>query len=65
MYRKTAVVAEQLGIAETHIYYLIRARKVAKPSRDSSGDFQWDDAGVEAIRQALKIDRRRKAAIRA
>jgi hypothetical protein len=61
MPRKSADVAAELNISDMRLLYLVRAKKIPRPPKDSSGDYIWDDALVEAARQALKIDRRRKA----
>jgi hypothetical protein len=60
MVRRTRRAAEELGITEGNLHYLIRSRKLRPPERDSSGDFIWRDSDLEAARQALRIDRRRK-----
>ena len=52
-YRKTPVAAAELGITESHLQYLLRARKIPPPSRDSSGHYIWTDADIEAARAAL------------
>jgi hypothetical protein len=58
--KKTPVAALELDITQSHLHYLVRARKVKPPARDSSGDFLWSDADLEAARRALAIDRRRR-----
>jgi hypothetical protein len=57
---KTRRAASLLGIAESHLHYLLRAKKIPPPARDDSGDFVWTDADLERARAALRIDRRRK-----
>lgn len=60
MGQKTPIAARILGIAESHLHYLVRSHKIPAPQKDSSGDFIWFDTDIERARQALKIDRRRK-----
>jgi hypothetical protein len=61
--RKTPIAAREIGISQGHLHYLIRATKVSPPGRDTSGDYLWTDADIERAREALKIDRRRKAVV--
>jgi hypothetical protein len=58
---KTTAGAREIGIAPSHLYSLIRSGKVPAPPKDSSGDYLWDQDALEAAREALAVDRRRKA----
>lgn len=59
---KTSQVARQLGTPYHRIASALRAQKLSPPGKDFSGDFVWTEADVEALRQALAEDRRRKVA---
>ena len=59
--RKTPIAADTLGVAETHLYSLIRKKKIAAPGKDSSGDYCWTPADLEAARQAIEARRQRRA----
>ena len=61
---KTPIAAEVLSVSEANLHYLIRARKIAAPSKDTSGDYVWSDSNIEAARQALSVDRRRREVAR-
>jgi hypothetical protein len=61
MYLKTPIVAEKLGVTYHQLASLIRYGKMAKPQRDSSGDFVWMQADFERARVALSKIRHRKA----
>jgi hypothetical protein len=58
---KTPQVADTLGVGYYRLIGLIRARKLAPPGKDHSGDFCWWPADVERARQALQANRRRQA----
>jgi hypothetical protein len=60
--RKSTVAIKELGITYARLVSLLRARKVAPPQKDTSGDYLWTDADLESVRQAMTIDRRRKEA---
>jgi len=58
---KTPVAASILGVAETHLYSLLRKRKIPTPSKDTSGDYCWTEVDLDAARQAI-AKRQKKAA---
>lgn len=60
---KTTEVARQLGTPYHRIASALRSQKLSPPSKDYSGDFIWTEADVEALRQALAVDRRRKSPV--
>ena len=57
---KTPIAADKLGVAETQLYSLIRKKRIPRPNQDSSGDFCWLPADIEAARQAIESRRQRK-----
>jgi hypothetical protein len=59
--RKTPIAAEELGISYYHLISLLRSKKLPAPQKDSSGDYIWTDADLDAAREALRIDHRRKS----
>ncbi len=50
---RTIEVADRLGVRDSHLYSLLRARKIPEPNRDAAGDFDWSKDDVERARQAL------------
>ncbi len=60
--RKTPVAAAELGISYHRLIALVRFGRMAAPERDTSGDYWWTDRDLARAREALKNDRRRKAA---
>jgi DNA-binding transcriptional MerR regulator len=50
---KTPVVAKILGVPVHRLNYLLKSGKIQAPSKDSSGDYSWDDLDVERARAAL------------
>jgi len=44
------------------LFRLIRVGQIKPPMRESGGDYVWTEKDVEATRQALETDRRRKEA---
>jgi hypothetical protein len=59
--KKTRQVYEQLQSSYSRLWAAMRDGQVRTPAvRDCSGDFLWSDEEVEAARQALSVDRRRK-----
>jgi hypothetical protein len=61
-YLKTMGVAAKLEVTCYRLYELLRNRKLAPPSKDSSGDYIWLPEDVERARQALASGRRRRPA---
>ena len=57
---KTPIAAQKIGITEGNLHYLIRAGTIRRPPKDTSGEFCWEPEHIEAARQALQIDLRRK-----
>jgi hypothetical protein len=58
---KTTIAARELGISYSRLMSLLRADKFRAPHKDSSGDYLWSQEDLEEAKQALSIDRRRKA----
>ena len=58
----TTAVATELGIKYHRLISLLRAEKLNAPQKDTSGDYIWSDADINAARKALTIDGRRKEA---
>jgi hypothetical protein len=58
--RKTPTAAKELGTTYHRLISLLRSEKLSPPAKDSSGDYVWSDADLEAARKALSIDRRKK-----
>lgn len=58
--RKSPIAAEELGISYYQLISLLRSKKLPPPQKDSSGDYIWADADIDAAREALRIDYRRK-----
>jgi hypothetical protein len=46
-------VADLLGIPYYRLVYLLKARRLVAPAKDSSGDFCWTADDVERARAAL------------
>ena len=60
MILKSPAAAKELGVSYFRLINLLRAEKLSPPSKDSSGDYLWGDADLEAARRALAVDRRKK-----
>ncbi len=60
-YRKTGAAADEIGVPPYRLADLIRARKLAPPAKDSSGDFVWTDEDIARAREALAAGRRKAA----
>jgi hypothetical protein len=58
---KTPIAADQVPASYTQLMNLIRCRKIKAPAKDSSGDYIWTEADIEAARLALA--RRRGACV--
>lgn len=58
--RKSPIAARELGVPYYRLIGLLRSEKLQPPQKDSSGDYVWTDADLEAARQAMAIDYRRK-----
>lgn len=58
--RKSPTAARELGISYYQLFGLLRSDKLPPPEKDSSGDYVWTDADMEAARKALAIDLRGK-----
>jgi hypothetical protein len=50
---KTPVAAQRLNVPYYRLISLLRCRKIAPPSKDSSGDYLWTEEDLEAARRAL------------
>ena len=59
--RKSPVAAKELGIPYYRLIGMLRSAKIQPPQKDSSGDYLWTDADLQAARQAMAIDYRRKS----
>jgi hypothetical protein len=59
--RKSPTAAAELGVSYYRLIGLLRARKLRPPAKDSSGDYVWTDADMDAARQALLATGRQKA----
>jgi hypothetical protein len=59
---KTPIAARQLGVRYSRLVSLLRHGKIPAPAKDSSGDYLWAGTDLEAARQAMTVDRRKKAA---
>ena len=57
--RKSPLAARELGISYSRLYWLLRAEKLPKPQKDSSGDFVWTDEDVAAARCVISKGQRR------
>lgn len=57
---KTPAAADLLGVSYARLVGLLRARKIRPPAKDSSGDYLWAPPDLDAARDALQIDRRRR-----
>jgi hypothetical protein len=59
--KKTRQVLEELQSNYHRLMSAIRGGKIRAPAmRDVSGNFWWTPEEIQAARQALSIDRRRK-----
>ena len=58
---KTPIAAKTLGVAETQLYSLLRKGKIPPPAKDSSGDYCWTPADLDAARQAMEARRQRQS----
>jgi hypothetical protein len=56
---ETAAVADLFGIPYHRVLYLLRARKIPRPAKVSSGDLVRTPADIEHARQALDARPRR------
>lgn len=56
--KKSSAVADELGVTYVTLYNLMRYQKLKPPQRDTSGDFVWLPADVEAARLAVEKWRR-------
>jgi hypothetical protein len=58
---KTPIGADQLRYPSYRLLNLLSYRRIARPARDSSGDYLWSADDLERARVAvLKIDARRQ-----
>ncbi len=48
-------ISKKLGVPYSRVYYLIRARKITQPCKDSSGDYVFLADDVEAIKNILEV----------
>jgi hypothetical protein len=62
-YRKTPAAADELGVGYYRLIGLLRARRIKRPEKDSSGDYVWTEEDLERARQALVTDRRRRQGV--
>lgn len=56
----TRDIARAVGVPIQKVYSLVREGRVAEPARDSSGRYIWSASDIEAVRVALRTDRRRR-----
>jgi hypothetical protein len=57
---KTPVAAQRLNVPYYRLISLLRLRKIAPPTKDSSGDYLWTQNDLEAARRALSSSRRKE-----
>jgi hypothetical protein len=58
---KSGAAAELLGIPYYTLIELMRAKRLAPPAKDSSGQFVWTEADIERARQAVAELQARRA----
>jgi hypothetical protein len=56
--KKTPVAAAELGVQEWQLRWLLRARKISPPARDTSNHLLWSNKDIKTARKALQLDRR-------
>jgi hypothetical protein len=49
-FRKTAVAATSIGVAESYLISLIRRKAIVPPQKDSSGDYIWTPENIAAAK---------------
>jgi hypothetical protein len=59
--RKTTIAARELGVSYDTLFSMIRRRHIQPPEKDSSGNYWWTDADLDAVRQHLETRDRRRA----
>jgi hypothetical protein len=59
--RKTTVACRELGVTYDTLFSMIRRGHIQPPEKDSSGNYWWSDADLEAVRQCLTTRDRRRA----
>ncbi len=57
---KTGFVWRKLGVPLSRLRSLFATGRLAPLEKDSSGDYIWSEADIEAARKALAVDRRRR-----
>lgn len=57
-FKKSTVVARELGVPYNRLMMWIRNGKLAPPAKDSSGDYIWSASEVEAAKLSLRKSRR-------
>jgi hypothetical protein len=57
---KTPQLCKHLKVGYWRIMSMIRSGKLPEPAKDTSGHYVWGPDDVEAARQALSVDYRRK-----
>jgi len=62
--RKSPIAAEELGISYHRLISLLRSKKLPWPQKDSSGDYLWADADLEAARKVLDVESQGKESVR-
>ena len=58
---KTPDVADQLGVPYWRLMDMLRARRIQRPTKDSSGDYLWTESDIAAARAVLASRRHRAA----
>src|ERR1019366_1279067 len=49
-YKKTAVAAASIGVAESYLISLLRRKAIDAPDKDTSGDYLWTPADIAAAK---------------
>lgn len=60
-FEKTTCVARQLGISYWRLLGFIRSGRLAPPPKDTSGDYVWSRAQIQAVRRLIDADAREPA----
>jgi hypothetical protein len=59
--RKTTIAAREIGVTYDTLFSMIRRGHIQPPEKDSSGNYWWTDADLEAVRQHMETRDRRRA----
>jgi hypothetical protein len=60
MFAKTGAAARQIGINALLLQSLIRANRIPRPAKDTSGQYIWTPEDIARAKAALRVDRRLK-----